>query len=188
MAGVTVRAALAVDVVNISLRHPFLLAGQLAVARAASADRLEVGLGAGSYRVVRFDHSALAVRFPPRSERCERLARCCQVFPALWRGETVTDDQLGVHGALLGQLGIQPRPIVVGGISEATMQNTPTVGTPASPPLTTTPSSAATSTNCAARWEGAGHCARRRRYSLAKSSCHTPNSCSASLSKPGPKQ
>ena len=36
MAGRTERFALAVDVLNVSLRHPFLLAGQLAVAQAAS--------------------------------------------------------------------------------------------------------------------------------------------------------
>src|SRR5438094_10505077 len=49
MAGVTERVALAVDVINVSLRHPFLLAGQLAVAQAASRGRVEVGLGAGPY-------------------------------------------------------------------------------------------------------------------------------------------
>jgi alkanesulfonate monooxygenase SsuD/methylene tetrahydromethanopterin reductase-like flavin-dependent oxidoreductase (luciferase family) len=121
MAGVTERAALAVDVVNISLRHPYLLAAQLAVAQAASSGRLEVGLGAGSHRLARFDHSALAVRFPPLTERCDRLARCCEAFPALWRGEEVTDPQLGLNRASLGPLGVELPPIVVGGTSEATM-------------------------------------------------------------------
>jgi alkanesulfonate monooxygenase SsuD/methylene tetrahydromethanopterin reductase-like flavin-dependent oxidoreductase (luciferase family) len=49
MAGATKTIALAVDVLNVSLRHPFLLAGQLAVAQAASGGRVEVGLGAGSH-------------------------------------------------------------------------------------------------------------------------------------------
>jgi len=40
MAGVTETIALAVDVLNISIRHPFLLAGQLAVAQAASGGRV----------------------------------------------------------------------------------------------------------------------------------------------------
>ena len=39
MAGVTETIALAVDVLNTSLRHPFLLAGQRAVAQAASGGR-----------------------------------------------------------------------------------------------------------------------------------------------------
>src|SRR5919204_6386701 len=47
MAGVTERIALAVDVLNVSLRHPLLLAGQLAVAQAASGGRVEGGLRAG---------------------------------------------------------------------------------------------------------------------------------------------
>jgi alkanesulfonate monooxygenase SsuD/methylene tetrahydromethanopterin reductase-like flavin-dependent oxidoreductase (luciferase family) len=121
MAGVTGRAILAVDVVNVSLRHPFLLAAQLAVAQAASGCRVEVGLGAGSYHLARFDHVALGMRFPPLAQRCDRLARCCQAFPALWRGEEVTDAVLGLDHASLGPLGITPPPILVGGSSDATM-------------------------------------------------------------------
>jgi alkanesulfonate monooxygenase SsuD/methylene tetrahydromethanopterin reductase-like flavin-dependent oxidoreductase (luciferase family) len=63
MAGLTEHVALAVDVLNVSLRHPFLLAGQLAVAQAASGGRVEVGLGAGSYHLARFDHQALGRPF-----------------------------------------------------------------------------------------------------------------------------
>jgi alkanesulfonate monooxygenase SsuD/methylene tetrahydromethanopterin reductase-like flavin-dependent oxidoreductase (luciferase family) len=121
MSGVTDRVALAVDVLNVSLRHPFLLAGQLAVAQAASGGRVEVGLGAGSYHLARFDHDALGVPFPSVAERRRRLARCCQVFPALWRGEEVTDAQLGLTQAALGPLGIEPPPIVVGGLRSETM-------------------------------------------------------------------
>ena len=121
MAGVTDRVALAVDVLNTSLRHPFLLAGQLAVAQAASSGRVEVGLGAGSYHLARFDHAALGLRFPPLAERRRRLASCCRAFPALWRGEEVTDPDLGLEAASLGPLGIDPPPIVVGGTSAETM-------------------------------------------------------------------
>ena len=39
------------------------------------------------------------------------------VFPQLWRGETVSNDALGLDGASLGPLGIGPPPIVVGGTS-----------------------------------------------------------------------
>jgi alkanesulfonate monooxygenase SsuD/methylene tetrahydromethanopterin reductase-like flavin-dependent oxidoreductase (luciferase family) len=122
MAGQTERVALSVDVVNVSLRHPFLLAGQLAVAQAASGGRVEVGLGAGSYRASRFDHLALGRPFPPLEQRLERLAGCLQAFPALWRGEEVTDPDLGMEGASLGSLGISPPHLSVGGTSEATMR------------------------------------------------------------------
>jgi alkanesulfonate monooxygenase SsuD/methylene tetrahydromethanopterin reductase-like flavin-dependent oxidoreductase (luciferase family) len=114
MAGRTQNIRLSVDVINVSLRHPFLLAAQLAVVQAASGGRLEVGLGAGSYHLARFDHRALEIPFPPYEERLARLAACCRVFPALWRGESVTDATLGLDGASLGPIAIDPPPIVVG--------------------------------------------------------------------------
>jgi alkanesulfonate monooxygenase SsuD/methylene tetrahydromethanopterin reductase-like flavin-dependent oxidoreductase (luciferase family) len=118
MAGVTTRARLAVDVLNSSLRHPFLLAGQLAVAQAASGARVEVGLGAGSAGMARFDNRALGIPFPPLRERLQRVERLCRVLPALWRGESVDDPELGLAAASLGPLGIDPPPIAVGGTSE----------------------------------------------------------------------
>jgi alkanesulfonate monooxygenase SsuD/methylene tetrahydromethanopterin reductase-like flavin-dependent oxidoreductase (luciferase family) len=114
MAGRTHRVWLTVDVVNISLRNPFLLAAQLGVAQAASGGRLEVGLGAGSYDLARFDHWALGIPFPPYEERLARLEACCRVFPKLWSGETVTDATLGLVAASLGPIAIEPPPIVVG--------------------------------------------------------------------------
>jgi alkanesulfonate monooxygenase SsuD/methylene tetrahydromethanopterin reductase-like flavin-dependent oxidoreductase (luciferase family) len=122
MAGRTQRIALAVDVINVNLRHPFMLAAQLAVDQAASGGRLEVGLGAGSYGIARFDHQALGIPFPPIAERLELLDACARAFPALWRGETVTDPQLGLHAASLGPLGIEPPPIIVGGTSAALLE------------------------------------------------------------------
>jgi alkanesulfonate monooxygenase SsuD/methylene tetrahydromethanopterin reductase-like flavin-dependent oxidoreductase (luciferase family) len=122
LAGITRRIGLSVDVLNTSLRHPFLLAGQLAVAQAASGGRLEVGLGAGSHHLARYDHAALGLPFPPLPQRRERLARCLQAFPALWRCETVTDPELGMEGAALGPLGIEPPPLFVGGLGEGTMR------------------------------------------------------------------
>lgn len=119
MAGVTEHVGLAVDVLNVSLRHPFLLAGQLAVAQAASGGRLQVGLGAGSHHLARFDHQAIGRPFPPLAQRRERLALCCQLLPQLWRGEEISDAELGLDAASLGPLGIDPPPIFVGGSSVA---------------------------------------------------------------------
>ena len=117
MAGRTQKITLAIDVVNVSLRHPFLLAAQLAVAQAASRGRLEVGLGAGSYGLARFDHQALGIAFPPLADRLARLDGCVRTLPRLWRGETVTDPQLDLHAASLGPLGIEPPLVIVGGAS-----------------------------------------------------------------------
>jgi alkanesulfonate monooxygenase SsuD/methylene tetrahydromethanopterin reductase-like flavin-dependent oxidoreductase (luciferase family) len=121
MAGVTERIALAVDVLNVSLREPFLLAGQLAVAQAASSGRVEIGLGAGSHHLARFDHAALGRPFPPIEGRRARLAKCCGLFPQLWRGEEVSDPELGLSAASLGPLGIAPPPIFVGGTARETI-------------------------------------------------------------------
>lgn len=121
MAGTTTHPRLAVDVVNSSLRHPFLLAGQLAVAQAASGGRVEVGLGAGSAGMARFDNRALGIPFPPLQERLRHVERLCRVLPELWRGDSVDDAGLGLDGASLGPLGIEPPPISVGGTSEAAM-------------------------------------------------------------------
>ena len=121
MAGVVERPRLAVDVLNTSLRHPFLLAGQIAVAQAASSGRVEVGLGAGSAGMARFDNRALGISFPPLADRLRRVERLCSLLPALWRGETVDDEELGLAGASLGPLGIDAPPVIVGGKSEAAM-------------------------------------------------------------------
>lgn len=118
MAGATSRIRLAVHVLNVSLRPPLLLAGQLAVAQASSGGRLEVGLGTGSWHLARHDHRVAGVPFPPFAERVERLEACCRAFPALWRGETVSDQVLGLDDASLGPVGIEPPPIIVGGTSD----------------------------------------------------------------------
>jgi alkanesulfonate monooxygenase SsuD/methylene tetrahydromethanopterin reductase-like flavin-dependent oxidoreductase (luciferase family) len=103
------------------LRHPFLLAAELAVAQAASGGRVEVGIGADSHHFARYDHEALGIRFPDFTERIGRLDACCPVLPALWRGEHVTDEATGLRDASLGTLGIAPPPILVGGKSERAM-------------------------------------------------------------------
>jgi len=118
MAGRTERIALGVFVVNASLRHPFLLAAQLAVAQALSAGRVEVGIGTGSHYFARYDHVVIGIRFPRFAERIARLDACCRILPALWRGEQVTDEASGLRGASLGDVGITPPPILVGGKSE----------------------------------------------------------------------
>ena len=122
MAGMTQRIGLAVHVVNASLRHPFLLAGQLAVAQAAAGGRLEVGIGAGSFHLARLDHLATGIPFPSMAERLERLEACCRSLPRLWRGERVDDAALGFEDTSLGPIDIAPPRLVVGGTSDAVMQ------------------------------------------------------------------
>lgn len=122
MAGETRRISLAVHVLNAALRHPFLLAGQLAVAQALSGGRVEVGIAAGSHYFARYDHEATGIPFPSFAERMARLEACCRILPALWRGEEVTDEPSGLVGASLGSLGIAPPPISVGGKSDRALE------------------------------------------------------------------
>jgi alkanesulfonate monooxygenase SsuD/methylene tetrahydromethanopterin reductase-like flavin-dependent oxidoreductase (luciferase family) len=76
----------AVRVLNVCLRHLFLLAERLAVAQPTSGRRLDVGLGAGSFRLARHHDEALAIPFPPFADRMARLEASCRALPALWRG------------------------------------------------------------------------------------------------------
>ena len=122
MAGVTSRTRLAVHVLNASLRHPYLLASELAVAQAASEGRVEVGLGTGSYHLARFDHGAIGLPFPSFDARVARLEVCCEVFPRLWRGETVDEPRLGLTEVSLGPIAVEPPPIVVGGAGGRVME------------------------------------------------------------------
>jgi alkanesulfonate monooxygenase SsuD/methylene tetrahydromethanopterin reductase-like flavin-dependent oxidoreductase (luciferase family) len=122
MAARTSRIAISVDVLNVALRHPFLLGGQLAVVQAASSGRLEVGLGAGSPRRGQHDHRALGIAFPRLAERRALLESCLGVLPALWRGERVTDAALGLQEASLGPIDIAVPPLIVGGTSDALIE------------------------------------------------------------------
>ena len=84
MAARTSRITLAARVLNVCLRHVFLLAGQLAVVQALSGGRLDVGLGAGSFGLARHDHIALTIPFPGIGDRMARLDAACRLLPALW--------------------------------------------------------------------------------------------------------
>lgn len=121
MACETEQIPLAAHVLNTSLRHPFLLAAQLAVAQAASGGRVQVGLGGGS-GFARLDHKTTGIPFPHFKQRLARLEACCRVLPALWRGEQVTDESLGLAGASLGPIGIEPPRLVLGGKSEEVLR------------------------------------------------------------------
>jgi alkanesulfonate monooxygenase SsuD/methylene tetrahydromethanopterin reductase-like flavin-dependent oxidoreductase (luciferase family) len=50
-----------------------------------------------------------------------RLEAACRTLPALWRGETVNEEALGLVGASVGPIGIEPPRLVVGGTSRDTM-------------------------------------------------------------------
>ncbi len=79
---------------------------------------MEVGIGAGSHHFARHDHRVTGIPFPPYAERMARVEACCRILPALWRGENVIDEAMGLTGASLGPVGVVPPPILMGGTSD----------------------------------------------------------------------
>ena len=114
MAARTQAIRIGILVFDVLLRHPFVLAGSVAVAQVVSGGRVRVGFGIGD-EFTRLDHVALGIPFPPFAERVRILEACCRVLPALWRGATVTEPTLGLNEATLGSVDINPPPIIIGG-------------------------------------------------------------------------
>jgi alkanesulfonate monooxygenase SsuD/methylene tetrahydromethanopterin reductase-like flavin-dependent oxidoreductase (luciferase family) len=114
MAARTRAIPIGVLVFDVLLRHPFIVAGSVAVAQALSRGRVQVGLGVGD-KFSKLDHDALGLGFPPLDDRVLYLEACCTALPSLWRGETVTDPLLGLNDATLGPMQIEPPPLIIGG-------------------------------------------------------------------------
>jgi alkanesulfonate monooxygenase SsuD/methylene tetrahydromethanopterin reductase-like flavin-dependent oxidoreductase (luciferase family) len=121
MAGCTRNIPVGVLVFDVLLRHPFIVAGSVAVAQALSGGRVRVGLGVGD-KFSKVDHDALGLAFPPIADRVRFLEACCTALPSLWRGDTVTDPLLGLKEAALGSIDIEPPPLIIGGGSQDLME------------------------------------------------------------------
>src|ERR1051326_4517609 len=71
VAAVTERLRVGTFVLNVCLRHPAVLAQDLATLDALSGGRLEIGLGAGWNKP---EHDAIGIPFEPTGVRIKRLA------------------------------------------------------------------------------------------------------------------
>ena len=121
MASRTRTIPIGILVFDVLLRHPFILAGSVAVAQAASGNRVRIGLGLGD-KFSSIDHQTLGIPFPPFAERVRVLEASCRALPALWRGETVTDPVLGLTSAALGTAEIAPPEVIVAGGTRAVIE------------------------------------------------------------------
>ncbi|HEX6684501.1 MAG TPA: TIGR03621 family F420-dependent LLM class oxidoreductase [Candidatus Limnocylindrales bacterium] len=81
-------------VLNTGLRHPAVVAQDLASLDVVSGGRLEIGLGAGWNRI---EHDAIGIPFEPAARRVDRLAEAIEVIkgcmapgPFSYRGEFYT--------------------------------------------------------------------------------------------------
>ena len=106
----TTRLRLSMFVLANDMRHPGVLAKEVATLDVLSGGRVELGLGAGWDRA---EYAALGVPFDRPSVRIARLEEAVTAIRALLAGETVSAH--GEHYQLQG-LSVRPRPVQAGGV------------------------------------------------------------------------
>lgn len=89
IAEATSRVRLGTLVTGVTYREPALLAAEAVTVDHVSNGRLEIGLGA-AWKAD--EHEALGFRFPPTSERMDRLEEAVEVIKLLMTGEDVDYD------------------------------------------------------------------------------------------------
>jgi F420-dependent oxidoreductase-like protein len=105
LAGRTERMTLSLLVTGVTYRHPGLLAKIVTTLDVLSGGRAQLGIGAAWYER---EHLGLGVRFPPVSERFERLEEALQICRQMW-----SDDDGPYEGRhyQLAETICSPRPI-----------------------------------------------------------------------------
>jgi probable F420-dependent oxidoreductase len=106
----TTRLRLSMFVLANDMRHPGVLAKEVATLDVLSGGRVELGLGAGWDQA---EYAALGLPFDRPSVRIARLEEAVRAIRALLAGETVS--QQGEHYRLQG-LSVRPRPVQAGGV------------------------------------------------------------------------
>jgi len=119
LAEATRRIALGPLVLNVSNRHPGVLAQMAATLQQISGGRLLLGLGAGGHRNLPYaaEQQMIGLDVPSDAVRAQRVAEAADVMRRLWRGDGAS--LRGTHYRLerpAGYLRADPAPpIVVGG-------------------------------------------------------------------------
>src|SRR5262249_6900822 len=119
LAEATRRIALGSLVLNVSNRHPGLLANMAATLQQISGGRFILGLGAGGSRSTPYarEQEGLGLAVEADAVRAGRVAEAAQILRRLWEGET--SSFTGSHYRLDGPTGYlraEPAPpIVIGG-------------------------------------------------------------------------
>ena len=103
-AAATTRLRVGTLVINNDLRHPALLARDIASLDIISGGRIELGIGAGW---ATSEYEALGLEFDEPATRIARLSEAIGIIRATWSGEVV--DETGAHYRVRGLRGA-PRP------------------------------------------------------------------------------
>jgi probable F420-dependent oxidoreductase len=106
----TTRLRLSMFVLANDMRHPGVLAKEVATLDVLSGGRVELGLGAGWDQA---EYAALGIPFDRPSVRIARLEEAVLAIRALLAGDTVSRE--GEHYRLTG-LSVRPRPVQAGGV------------------------------------------------------------------------
>ena len=104
VAAVTGRLRVGTFVLNVCLRHPAVLAQDLATVDALSGGRLEIGLGAGWNKP---EHDAIGIPFDPVGVRVERLAEAVAILKGCFADGPFSFA--GEHYTITGHDGV-PKP------------------------------------------------------------------------------
>jgi probable F420-dependent oxidoreductase len=118
IASATERIRVGTLVLNNDLRHPVLLAREVAMLADQSGGRFELGLGAG-YARVEYEHAGIP--YDPAAVRIARLCESVQIVRRLLAGEQLTfaGEHYQVAGERCAPIPALPVPIYVGGNSAA---------------------------------------------------------------------
>ncbi len=105
VAAATERLRVGTFVFNTNLRHPAVLAQDLATIDRLSGGRLEIGIGAGWNRP---EHDAIGIPFEPVGTRIGKLAEAIAVLKGCFGDAPLTFD--GTHYTI-AELDAQPKPV-----------------------------------------------------------------------------
>jgi alkanesulfonate monooxygenase SsuD/methylene tetrahydromethanopterin reductase-like flavin-dependent oxidoreductase (luciferase family) len=113
-AGATSRVTVGSFVLNVTNRHPAVVARMASTLQIASGGRLILGMGIGGHPG---EHAAYGIDFPAAPERVARLEEAVAVIRALWTGGPVTRPSTfyPLEDAVAYPVPDPPPPIVVGG-------------------------------------------------------------------------
>ncbi len=117
-AAATERVTVGPFVINVTNRHPAVLARMASTLQIASGGRLILGMGIGGAPK---EHAAYGIEFPDAGERVARLEEAVAVIRALWTGGPITrpSPYYPLVDAHAFPVPTPPPPIIIGGETPA---------------------------------------------------------------------